>query len=289
MQYIMLTLAALLLAVNFSLTKVYQSIEGTAPKAGVGFTSLLGLFTAVVFYALNGFEINITVYSFIMAALSNLLVVGYTLLGFRLLKHGSMALYTLFLMSGGMTVPYIWGLIFLDESISIARMGGLVLILASVFLSNFADEKINYKQILMCVAVFFINGFVSVVSKLHQIEAFFSRVNTMEFVILGGVFNFIFSGILFLIMKNDEGKKKISKIRYKSLLVILSSAIVSGFSYMLQLTGAESLPATVLYPFVTGGTIVFSTIVGKLLFKEKLSKKLVLSVVLCFLGTIMFL
>ena len=40
---------------------------------------------------------------------------AYTVIGFRIMKEGSMALFTLFLMSGGMLVPAVWGWLFLHE------------------------------------------------------------------------------------------------------------------------------------------------------------------------------
>jgi multidrug transporter EmrE-like cation transporter len=58
---------------------------------------------------------------------------------------------------------------------------------------------------------------------------------------------------------------------------------------LLQLFGAASLPATVLYPFVTGGSIVLSSLAGIIFFKDKLSKNVIASIILCFLGTILFL
>jgi len=48
-QYLMLVVAATLLAVDFSLNKIYQKLKGTSPAAGFGFNSLLGLFTAIIF------------------------------------------------------------------------------------------------------------------------------------------------------------------------------------------------------------------------------------------------
>lgn len=68
----------------------------------------------------------------------------------------------------------------------------------------------------------------------------------------------------------------------------IKSAAIGGTSYFLQLYGAKSLPATLLYPFITGGSIVFSTMIGTVMFKEKISGKLLISVVLCFVGTILF-
>ena len=136
MQYLMLVVAATLLAVDFSLNKIYQKLKGTSPAAGFGFNSLLGI---------NGFKTDFSVYSFIMAVLLNDLVMCYNIIGFRLLKSGTMAMHTLFLMSGGMVLPYVFGLLFLNEPFSLFRTAALILILAGVVLSNDDNEKVNPK------------------------------------------------------------------------------------------------------------------------------------------------
>lgn len=62
-----------------------------------------------------------------------------------------------------------------------------------------------------------------------------------------------------------------------------------GLSYMLQLIGAESLPASVLYPFITGGSIILTSFAGVAVFKEKLTIRQWLAVAVCFVGTLLFL
>lgn len=54
--------------------------------------------------------------------------------------------------------------------------------------------------------------------------------------------------------------------------LIVLSTLLSGMSYILQLNGSKNLPATVLYPLITGGTLVFSTVAGIIFFKEKFQK-----------------
>jgi len=54
----------------------------------------------------------------------------------------------------------------------------------------------------------------------------------------------------------------------------LLSAAIGGMSYI-KLYGAKSLPATVLYPLITGGRIVFSALTGAAVFKEKLSGRVI--------------
>lgn len=291
MQYLMLTLAAFLLAADFAVNNIYRKLRGASPEASLFFNAVSGAATAIIFFAVNGFKMSFSLYSALAAMLMSAAAMSYNIIGFRILKQGSMAVYSLFLMTGGTVLPYIWGVIFLDEPLSIAKTIGLVIIISGVFLSNFSSEKINIKLICMCLAVFFLNGLVSIISKTHQIETEYRCVSTLEFVILSGVFKFIIAGILFAIFKvrnaqsgQINGKDGLSK----PLLAIIVSAIIGGCSYFLQLYGAKSLPATVLYPFITGGSIVFSALIDVLLFKAKASRKLCISVALCFAGTVMF-
>ena len=293
-DYGLLTLAAVLLAVDFAIAKLYQKRAGTSLSAGFAFNALLGLFTAFVFWIIGGFSFQITTFSTVMAVLLTVFCTSYTLIGFRILRTGSMALYSLFLMTGGMTLPYLWGLFFLDEPFSWLRTAGLCVLMGAVLLSNLPKkgEKINAKLILMCVTIFALNGCVSIVSKTHQIEATLPAVDTNGFVVLSGLAKFVISGTAFLIAK-AVGKKKAAREeapkRLSILLLILCSAIVGGMSYLLQLVGAKNLPATVLYPFITGGSMVFSSIVGIVAFREKPSKLLLFSIGACFVGTLMFL
>ena len=125
MSYVMLVLAAFLLACDFSINKLYQRRAGTGILAGLGFNALIGIFSAVIFFAASGFKIGFSFYSLIVAAIFTLFVMTYNIIGFRIMKYGSMAIYTLFLMTGGMTVPYVFGLFFGADD------------LITVFLKNF--------------------------------------------------------------------------------------------------------------------------------------------------------
>lgn len=289
MSYIMLTSAAFLLAMDFALNKLYQKLRGTSPKVSLFFNSVLGLATAVIFFVMNKCRFSFSSYSALMAMIMSVLVMSYNIIGFRLLKIGSMAIYTLFLMTGGMVLPYIFGLMFLGEPFSILKTSGLVFIITAIVMSNFSSGKINGRQILMCIAVFTLNGFVSIISKLHQIEVNYECVSSVEFVILGGICKFVIAGILYLIFSSREKQSGKTEHPGMALLIIISSAAVGGLSSVMQLNGAKALPATLLYPFITGGSIVFSALTGVVAFKERLSAKTVISIVLCFAGTIMFL
>ena len=73
------------------------------------------------------------------------------------------------------------------------------------------------------------------------------------------------------------------------ILIMLASSAVDGASYLLQLVGASHLPASVLYPMITGGSVVLTVLAGWLFFKQKPSNRAIVGIVLCFVATLLFL
>lgn len=286
--YILLFLSAILLATDFLIAKLYQKGEGNSPEKVFRFNLFIGLFTAIIFFFINGCKFEFTWFSGIMALVMTSLAILYTLIGFQVLASEGTAYYSFFLMTGGMCVPYVWGLLFLDEQFSVLRMAGLGLIIGSAFVIYVGKQKLSGKIIAMCAGIFLLNGFVSVISKEHQISEM--AVSSAAYVILTALVKVILCGgilIIYRIRKKRDYKKQ--QINLKPMLLLGASALVSGLSYLLQLNGASSLEATVLYPIVTGGSIVFTAIAGWLVLKEKPTKPLIFGLIFCTVGTCLFL
>lgn len=290
-DYLMLLTAVLLLAGDFAINKLYQKKVGADARAVLLFNCINGLLTAGIFFVingiLNGFSFEFHWYSFLMAASMALFGLSYNFIGFRMLRDGNMASYTLFLMTGGMVLPYVVGLIALDEQFSYLRTIGLLVIFAGVFSANTPKVRPSRKYLLMGGAVFLLNGLVSTVSKLHQIETVMPTVSSASFVMLSGIAKCVCCACALAFMKKDAqaGASKGNM----SLFLIALSALLGGGSYLLQLIGAENLPATVLYPIITGGAIIFTALAGRIFFKEKIARMTLVGIALCFLGTCMFL
>ncbi len=286
MHYTLVIIATILLAFDFVLQKKYQHFEGTDMASGLKFNAASGLFTAFIFFALSGFKIEFSLFSVVLAFLMSLLCMIYVILGFKILKSNGMAIYSLFLMSGGMLLPYLFGVLFLNEPLTVLRVVGVLLILLAVILSNKTKFKLKISFFLLCLSIFILNGFVSIISKCHQINTAFTPVSSTAFVMYSGVGKFLFSSVTLLFCKSKSKRSIPSK---NTLFIMIGSALIGGLSYMLQLVGAKELPATVLYPIVTGGSIIFSALSGKVFFKEKLSFYQLASIALCFIGTLLFL
>lgn len=153
-------------------------------------------------------------------------------------------------------------------------------------------KKSSVLFIILCLAIFLMNGIVSIISKAHQISEM-PKVDSLSFVILNNSFKFIVGGIaLIIICCVRKEKPKLAEgyptVRFLGNLVIYSG--FNGCSYLLQLkVAASDLPASVQYPMLTGGSIVLTAIAGILIFKEKPSKFAIIDLCITFAATFLFL
>jgi drug/metabolite transporter (DMT)-like permease len=303
--YLIVLLAVVGLAVNFCLTKLYQDRTGTGFRISVLFNIITGAFTAVLFFFINGFmngfSLHFTPFSWLMAFLLLLFCGGYALIGFKIIAMGDIAVYTLFLMLGGMMLPYFFGLIFLEEQFSYLRLAGLILMVIAIALSGREGGKGEKKKgslvfFLLCMIVFCLNGGGSIVSKIHQLPENIDRaVLSPVFVMMAGIIRVvIFSLIYFGIRLHDkklpaDRRPAPINLPVSAILIMLASSAVDGASYLCQLAGASHLPATVLYPMITGGSVVLTAIAGRIFFGQKLTRQATIGIVLCLIATLLFL
>lgn len=280
----MLILSSILTAIDVLISKLYQKSNGDSLKSGLKFNFFVGLFSSIIFLALNKFRLQITLYSCIWAFIMTALAVAFIIIGFNILSCGKTAYYTFFRMTGAMIIPYIWGLFFLNEEFSAPRLVGLILIILSILIINSDKTNISLKSLLLCIIVFFLAGFVNIISKQHSINI--HAVSHTDYIILTSFAKIILCGILLFFVK--EAPHKNPKSNTYILILCALSACLTGVAYMLQLISAKYTPATLLFPIITGGTIIFSAIFARIFFKEKISKKSFLSIIICFIGTCMF-
>ena len=287
--YVLLLIAMLLLVVEFCMTKLYQSRAGDGAKAALSFNALCGLTAGVIFFCINGFCFEFEWFSLLLAIASALGSLSYLLIGFHMLKDGKVASYTLFLMTGGMVVPYLFGALVLNEEITWIRILGILVVLAGMILSYTPKDLPGRKYLIMGIGVFLLNGVVGMVTKIHSTDMGYPAVSSPGFVSLSNLVRAVISGgALLLMRKKLSAEKKLPSMGKLFPLVVITAGSC-GLSFLLQLISAKTLPATVLYPIICGGSILFSALSGRIFFREKLSAPAVAGCVLCFAGMLMFL
>ena len=295
-----------MMAFQFTMNKLYQQKNGSAITTSLLYTTLSGFAGGLLFLCINGFKISITPFSVLCAAGIAILCVSYTLFGFKIFSIGNFSVFTMFLMLGGMLLPFIYGILFLGDvenmtkSALVCRITGVILLIISMVfpcLSEKSGESRGKSSkmlfIFLCLCVFFMNGFVSILSKVHQIESTYATVDANSFVIITNVINGLVSGAVLLGI--CISRKKLPKLapdfsKLNLAVIVVLYAAFNDIAYLLQLiVAASDLPASVQYPMVTGGSIVLTALSGYVFFKEKPSKTALIGIVLAFASTFLFL
>ena len=147
--------------------------------------------------------------------------------------------------------------------------------------------------LLLCVAIFFLNGSISIISYVHSNSEIATDNNSFLFLLY--LFIGVLSAIVYAVycIKNKDNmfinKPEFSKRQHILFwFYIVASTLASAVSYLLQLVSAGNLPAVTTYPMVTGGTVVLMGLAGWLIFKEKLNAKNIISIVSTFVATVLF-
>ncbi len=306
MYYLIIFAAVFFLALQFALNRAYEIQVGNAVKTSLIFTALTGAATAVVSLIIAFISKDVFViapYSIVMAVVVAALCCSYTLIGFKVMSLGSLSVYMMFLMLGGMLLPYIFGVIYLNEEISVFRIIGVILLIISLVFPVIArgkQGKASALFLILCISVFCLNGCVSITSKLHQIEALYETSSSAIFSFLIGISNSVMSSCVLLVytLKNSrpkgtaqtETKSPVKKTKIgKIMLIIAASSVFGGISSILQFVAAGKIPASMLYPIITGGSVVLTAVAGVIFFKEKPDKISLYGLILSFAATFLFL
>lgn len=301
--YFMLVSATFLYSFQFIFTKLYQREKGSSFYYSMIFGAIACFATLPFALFLTDGKIEFTPFSFTIAFLYALDVTVYMVFGTKTLSRANLSLYSLFSMIGGMLLPFLYGLIFIGESITIAKAIALVSVCIAMILPLKKEKgKRTDKFTFICFAVIFItNGLTGVLTYVHQ-RSQLNVVSAGGFLFLynscRSVFSLIIITLLYIYGKKDErilqvigaseNQPKKSKIKSRIIAVgaAIGYAIMNGTAVLLTTLTAKEIAAGVQSTIITGGVIALTALSG-LFFNEKLTRQMVFSIVFALIGTIL--
>lgn len=264
LYYILVFGATILFALQFFFNQRFEQSRGSDLKSALEFTLYKSLVIVVMMLLISGFKIIVTPFSVALATVYAVACILMTYFSLKAFAVANLSVYSVFSMLGGMLLPFLLGVGFYDEKMSVFKLICCGLIVVSVLL-NLKGGKGNKKAFLYYMAVFVLNGGVGVISKIHQ-SSDIAHTDSTGFMFLSSLASIIISAIWLLIKY-----RKIPVVKGKSLLFAGGYGIFNGVGNWFLLISLIHLPASVQYPLVTGGVMVFSTLISALR-KEKLTK-----------------
>lgn len=326
--YILLFLSALIFASQFFVTRQYQRRNGTGFLGSVklsffAYLTIAGFFFVKGCITIGTLNFGFSWFTLFITLLIAVVSLSCVYMGIKVLAVGDMSIYSVFMMLGSLVLPSIVGLLFYKEELTLLKAVALLLmIVAIVFSVSSVDKnKLSWKAIAYYVGIFVMNGMIGVLFTVHQNQpeltaAVFTTadgyaVNNDVFMTWYGLSTVFLSGTIFgvyylvkkykpqlLVSKKENSDAEIvaetSKSELKAFWITVGLAAIYGLcnglgDYFIALaTQPNALGASVTFPIINGGTIVFSTLSGILFFKEKLKTSTAISLVLVVVSTILF-
>ncbi len=271
--------ATILFALQFLFNQKFENVRGSDLKSALEFTLYKNVVIVIMMLIISGFKIVITPFSVVLSVIYAVACILMTYFSLKAFAVANLSVYSVFSMLGGMLLPFLLGVGFYNEKLTVFKIVCCVLIAISVLL-NLKSGKQSKKAFLYYMAVFALNGGVGVISTIHQ-NSELPHTDSTGFMFLSSLAGVIISALWMLIKY-----RKIPLIKGKALLYTSGYGIFNGVGNWLLLISLIHLPASVQYPLVTGGVMVFSTIIS-MIRKEKLTKTNYIAAAVSFIASVL--
>lgn len=273
----MLAAATFLFAFQFLFNQKFEEECGSSSKSAMLFSLYTSVGGFAILFIISGCNLAFSAFSALLAAVYAVIGILYTVAGIKAFGEVNLSAYSVFAMLGGMLLPSLYGIVFLHETLTAAKL--LCFILMTVSLVLIIDFKEKSGKRIYYLAVFVLNGMVGVVSAIHQTST--AAVDSFSFLMLARLMTAVmvlpFCRPLKFVFKNTTKK---------ALMYSAGYAAFCGIGNLLVLISLKHLPASVQYPIITGGVMVISLIIS-LVRRENIEKKNVISTFIAFTATVL--
>jgi len=252
MYILMIAVAAFLFSMQFVFNNGFQRENGSGLAVSLRFSFYTSVWGFLVLLVINRFHLEFTVFSVLVAVVYGLVNIGFSFCSIKAFEYANLSVYSVFSMIGGMALPFAYGLL-TGEELKTVRIVCFLLIILSVVMSVEKGER-SRKALKYYLGVFCLNGLVGVLSEFHQSQQGMC-VDSGSFMMLTMVTTTVLSGLLLL---HGGGFRQ----NIKSHGFCAGYSVLCSVGNLLLLIALLHLPASVQYPIVTGGVIVFSTVIA---------------------------
>lgn len=279
MYYGMILLSVFMFGGCFALKDVYRQMRGSGFLISME-SATIGAFAGLaVLVVINGFQLELTPFTFLMALLCAANGVGFSYFSFKALDYINLSVFSLFSMLGGMLLPSAVGILFFGESITVAKIVCYILILAALLLTLSKGKKGGW---IWYAGVFVLNGMSGVLSKIFA-SAPFEKTSAAGYSIWSALITGCLAGIIWLSLLARKTHSNAKPYSFKAFGISSLSGATNKIANFLLVLALANVDASVQYPMVTGGVMIVSTLIC-FFGARRPSKKEILSVGIAFVG-----
>ena len=203
--------------------------------------------------------------------------VAYQLLYTKALSIGNVSL-TAMISNFSMVLNVLMSYIFFDEPISAMRLFGISLTVTSFIICNGGGEKggVDRKWLILAVLAMFSTSAGSIVQKMLGESPY--RNENQAFISCLYLVSALIGGLIYPVLRKSE------KLNLKIGFGMIKYAVAVGVSLALYqwvyTYGLANIEGTFLFPSLSGGTIILTTLSGILIFKDKFTHRQIVGVII---------
>ncbi len=247
---------------------------------------------ALTFLLLNSFSIKLSVYSLLLGILfgacTSLNQVSISLA----IKTGPYG-YSYVIMYFSTVITSLSGFIFWSEQISWLQMVGIVFMLSCFYFAvqnKSEDKKANLKWFILSLTSMCAVAAIGLLQKIHQLSEFKNEL--MGFMFIAFLSSAIISCLTFYLFRYKEKKVAVNCIKLfdsrRKVRAFLTTTVLGGvfyaFNNVLNMFLSGKVDAAVFFPIINGVPLMASLVVSLLLFKEKMTKRQWIGILLGVIG-----
>jgi drug/metabolite transporter (DMT)-like permease len=210
-----------------------------------------------------------------------LYLAGFVLVQYNTRKNG--IVLTSFFMKLGLLVPLALSLLLFHERPGLLQIIGLLVVLVSIrFFSGNQnmDESAADVSLLLLLAVLFTNGMSDSMAKIYSTYGVLNEEPVYFFVL------FLVASLVTLCLLVHERNTNGNKLSLRDLAAGILVGIPNYFSSVLLLKALNGIPAFIVYPVFSSGTILIVTLISSLFFHEKLNRRQLIGLVLILISIV---
>ena len=167
MYYALSMLSVVMFGGCFALQDLFRKMRGSSLAVSMEAACVGGVAGIIILFATSGFKLEYSNFTLILAFIAAVNSVLLTYCSFKALDVIHLSWFSLFLMLGGMVLPFVQGILFYDEPFTVAKGVCVAFITAALALTVTKDEK-QKKGYISYIAIFIMNGLSGVFTKLFN-------------------------------------------------------------------------------------------------------------------------
>ena len=222
----------------------------------------------------------------LLSGISTAFFVAFWLLAIR---KSAYMLMDVFLLAGTL-IPMLLSNAFFGESIKLHQWGGFLLLFVAVIIMCSYSSSIKEKFSLSAVILLVLTGIMCGITSFSQ-KLFVNLCSEMPASVFN-LYTYIFAAVtlvIFYLIFSKTGEQENSGIRFYSIpikmfIYILIMAVCLFGNSFFNTKAAYFLDSAKMYPFEQGASLVLSSLMSAIFFKEKLTIKAIIGIVTTFIA-----